>query len=291
MVHPARTGRDVGLGTPGATMTDPTPLTREERDAIQCFAAPDCDIDEASMDTVRYEATVQSLEARLKLSTYEADVQAQALAGIRERDAKIAALEAEVGGKTARIFEIEADLGRLWRLNEALAIGADKTRARLEAVVVSCKKAVEMGGHMTGRAMAVIGEQSDEIARLKGEIEGTDQLAADPEKWGLRAQLDGVTKQRDDERAEVARLARALKMLYRHRWDSDIPNPTPPFSAVLDPTDSQWCVLGVGEFPGEQHVMCSLEEAEARELADALNAVAEYLKPSPTTPRTIPEDK
>jgi hypothetical protein len=53
---------------------------------------------------------------------------------------------------------------------------------------------------------ALIAEMRGEVERLKGEIDGTEPLAADPSKWGLKARLEGCIEQRAEFEREVETL-------------------------------------------------------------------------------------
>ena len=160
-------------------------------------------------------------------------------------------------------------------------------------------------------ALGTIRGLEADVARLKGEIEGTDQLAADPEKWGLRARLDGVTEHRDAKEEEIAglvarmkdeencgdpaaptcsaytrnhRICRAHSARDHSRLVEEVAKLARALrAAVMAPVE---CPVTVGasnigwpvfDADGERAFIRETE-AEARNVAEALNAVADHLK-------------
>jgi hypothetical protein len=141
----------------------------------------------------------------------------QANAWIRDADALRAKEREQLHSAMRERDEALAQVAELKRWKKAHAFNADLTSAD-ETILGWAEEAAD--GHadkikITPALLADVCQIAraafHELNALKAEVEGTDPLAGDPSKWGLRALFSGVCGQRDaqEARADAAEAERA----------------------------------------------------------------------------------
>ncbi len=143
----------------------------------------------------RAEELLQDYATREMDERYPADVNlyAREILRLRERET-FWKLQATTAGE--ELAEVRTQVERV------MAVGSITSKG-VERLVDAFQKAKEG-----------LGVQIDDLrvqnALLTTTIEGTDPLAADPSKWGLRSLLKGVTKQRDSALSNLASMIEAV---------------------------------------------------------------------------------
>ena len=131
--------------------------------------------------------------------------------------------------------------------------------AELEGEVARLEKSSEMSAGMVRNALATIAVQEAEVEQYRG-----NAVCADAERVRAREAWEAIAKSNEALLAEVANLARAVRML-----------------CAIAATHNEGPALGYG-MPLADSEYFDLSDGD---LAEAIYAVAKYLEPAPTTPK------